>query len=447
MAKGNLFLGHAKGKIGDVVLSRVDGRQITRAYNASPSNPKTRPQAIQRAVFATTVAAASGLREIISNSFDGRKDGQDAVNQFIKVNIPRLREAYNNFEGAATNFLLAKGESRIMPQEWQISKGNQGSMYFGTSPWDNGLPLPTSVVNEETGYNLASFRNLWPLIGAGSQLTFVFLLIQDNGNWFEIVPRYYRLVFNQLVTQIGDALILTSTGEFTDIGREVVDFDKSIFYSQIFPLPMTFGENDSFPRIEIDELGVVGFGIIGTNVDETSADGYVHTTSVMSVNMEPLEGWDGDVIPSYMSAAKRVQSSDYYTQQAQLGDNDTSNVTLEQAVSGIVSATGMASKQVSLGTGNTYGPVAEGEQVRFEFTVPQGFRIPANTTTISNGDAAVTNQWAIVRSTDGTYLSLSGPMPTTTSFIANISFDVYNTTDSSRLGRAAVRCTISKANS
>lgn len=48
MAKGNLFLGQARGKLGSMVFSVRKGVQIERVRNTSPANPKTPSQVAQR---------------------------------------------------------------------------------------------------------------------------------------------------------------------------------------------------------------------------------------------------------------------------------------------------------------------------------------------------------------------------------------------------------------
>lgn len=92
MAKDNLFLGFARGKIGDVVFSRVGGKQVSRARNRSPKNPQTVAQMIQRVAISTVGKMYSLTQELTDHSFEGF-DGS-ALNQqrFMQANVAALRD-------------------------------------------------------------------------------------------------------------------------------------------------------------------------------------------------------------------------------------------------------------------------------------------------------------------------------------------------------------------
>lgn len=57
MAKGSLFWGKGSGKLGETVLYRANGQQITRTYVANPNNPQSDPQMVRRASFAISANA------------------------------------------------------------------------------------------------------------------------------------------------------------------------------------------------------------------------------------------------------------------------------------------------------------------------------------------------------------------------------------------------------
>lgn len=50
-----MFVGSAKGRVGNLVLYTRKGSQITRAYQSTVKNPKTSGQMLQRAKFANAV--------------------------------------------------------------------------------------------------------------------------------------------------------------------------------------------------------------------------------------------------------------------------------------------------------------------------------------------------------------------------------------------------------
>lgn len=94
MAKGNMLLGYARGKVGDLVFSRQGGQQVTRARAAKVSNPRTTAQMIQRMIFGSVSFAYSMLRPICDHSFEGVQYGQRSMSKFFALNLKALRAYY-----------------------------------------------------------------------------------------------------------------------------------------------------------------------------------------------------------------------------------------------------------------------------------------------------------------------------------------------------------------
>lgn len=83
MARGNLFNGAARGRVGDTVFYRRDGKQISRMRPASVKNPQTDLQMLTRLAFSSASKTAQHLRGIIDHSFQGISYGQKSVNHFV----------------------------------------------------------------------------------------------------------------------------------------------------------------------------------------------------------------------------------------------------------------------------------------------------------------------------------------------------------------------------
>lgn len=121
MAKGNLFMGQARGKVGSVVFTRLDGAQITRSLNNAPKNPRTDAQMVQRAIAGTIMQAYSAMQKICNHSFEGIAYGMKSQQHFMKINMDRLSELYKNDPNSisvnqkgvkglvANNFIIAQG--------------------------------------------------------------------------------------------------------------------------------------------------------------------------------------------------------------------------------------------------------------------------------------------------------------------------------------------------
>lgn len=130
MAKGNPFLGMARGKVGDVVFYRQQGKQITRARNSAPSNPRTDGQLVQRAVTATVMQAYKAGRAIFDHSFEGRRVGAENQQRFLSVNMAKLREqvladiAAGSPAGLATARVVQPKAVWPTPNAYRVSEGS-----------------------------------------------------------------------------------------------------------------------------------------------------------------------------------------------------------------------------------------------------------------------------------------------------------------------------------
>lgn len=137
MSSGNLFQGMARGSVGDVTFSRLNGKQIARVRNRNPRNPKTNPQLYGRAIMATVMRAYSAGREIFDHSFEGVAVGAASQNRFLSLNNRVLREylAADINNSALVNksintFVGPKVQSPV-PGRYVISEGSLDAGLFG----------------------------------------------------------------------------------------------------------------------------------------------------------------------------------------------------------------------------------------------------------------------------------------------------------------------------
>lgn len=137
MSTGNLFQGMARGSVGDVTFSRLNGKQIARVRNRNPRNPRTNPQLYGRAIMATVMRAYSAGREIFDHSFEGVSVGAASQNRFLSLNNRVLREYLaadiNNNQTAnksINTFVGPKVQSPV-PSRYVISEGSLDAGLFG----------------------------------------------------------------------------------------------------------------------------------------------------------------------------------------------------------------------------------------------------------------------------------------------------------------------------
>lgn len=144
MAKGNLFLGTGRGKVGDVVFYRKNGEQISRVRNRSIKNPDTEAQQIQRAVLASVSKAYQAGSAIFDHSFEGCATGAECQNRFQKLNIDWLRSAINSDlslnhgDGESVAAVVPRSASYAVPNAWIVSQGTLFQDFFNVDPLEAG---------------------------------------------------------------------------------------------------------------------------------------------------------------------------------------------------------------------------------------------------------------------------------------------------------------------
>lgn len=166
MSKGNMLLGHARGKVGSLVFSRANGQQITRARAEVVKNPQTDAQVIQRILLNTVSQAYSRMSAICDHSFEGIKVGQDSMSYFMKTNLNALRAEIAEQGSIDTDAVFATpiGQSFMASNAYMISKGSLDAVN------------PTSVANNGMTFNIGtgSYQAVINAYGLqrGDQLTF-----------------------------------------------------------------------------------------------------------------------------------------------------------------------------------------------------------------------------------------------------------------------------------
>lgn len=148
MAKGNLFLGQARGSVGDVTFYRMDGVQVSRARNRKPSNPNSYGQLVQRAVSATVARAYAVGKAIFDHSFQGKRVPSGCANRFRKVNMELLRSAIvadfanpSAVGSGCTGCVVARGSQYAVPWRYRISEGELIQNLFSFEVGNDGEPL------------------------------------------------------------------------------------------------------------------------------------------------------------------------------------------------------------------------------------------------------------------------------------------------------------------
>lgn len=190
MAKGNLFLGTAAGKLGDVVFYRTDGQQASRVRVRNPKNPRSVMQLLQRSILKTSSSAFSFMQNICNHAFEGRSGVTENQSRFVQLNIAQIRslpdvrdlildgEEADFFSSAATNF-ASKDSYGCEFNPYIVSEGSLQSLPVRFDVTVGGFRLFDDALGEEYTY-----QQVCDDLGLvrGDQLTFLFLYVDDTEN-------------------------------------------------------------------------------------------------------------------------------------------------------------------------------------------------------------------------------------------------------------------------
>lgn len=130
MAIGNPFNGQLKGRIGDTVFSRSQGRQLSRAHVPAPNNPKSTSQMGQRVKFATCAAFYShAIKNGFKFAYEDKREGESDYNAFMRHNLscvtPQTKYAIDNDHPCPGVWRMSYGTLPMANIEWddQIAQG------------------------------------------------------------------------------------------------------------------------------------------------------------------------------------------------------------------------------------------------------------------------------------------------------------------------------------
>lgn len=188
MAKDNLFLGFARGKVGSIVFYRAKGEQITRALNSAPSNPQTALQLLQRVCFKSSSVAYSLLQDITDHSFEGVDAGTPSQSRFAQRNIALMRaQLVDEINSGDEEEILTSQQANfdtkadVFPpfRPFVVSEGHAPAAPFGWSvvgTTESYLSLPIPGLEDPTYDDIVAALG----VQRGDQLTFLWLTIDDT---------------------------------------------------------------------------------------------------------------------------------------------------------------------------------------------------------------------------------------------------------------------------
>lgn len=427
MAKVGFWLRGARGKLAGSVLMKGENGTVARE-NVSPANPKTRSQALQRAVFATVSKMAAVLNPVIDNSFDGAANGKMSRRAFVKKNTELLRTRYINGKAVA---LVPKNSSLIAPNALQISDGSLGEL----RPVLNTAGTAIQFFESATNVTLAKLNEAYA-VEPGDQITIVGVYGPADARE-EFRVKYARFVIGDWCTDSTEIIIKDGDNYYLNVAA--LDDSKTEgfkFFEEGKGYNIS-GDGDHTQVINVhtrdnDIQFGDGFaddfaqcaGLIISRFDTDKGE-WIHTKSIMNtVNLGTV--WfnnETEVIPTYMNSGSRLVESEYYTEQAAGGTTSTVYNSASEAIQGVIKARGYNDKALKFDSSNTYGPIPEGNWVTITLIPKEGVEIKSGTFTVLNGEAAIDGLTVSRFGTGG--WSIMFPLPTGSASTRqiNVTFD------------------------
>ena len=236
MAKGNLFQGMGRGKVGDIVFSRLNGEQISRVRNRHPKNPRSNSQLYQRAIMATVMQAYSAGKAIFDHSFEGYAVGAQNQRRFLSLNAKMLRQLVATdintpLKGDAQKArVVAPGVSVPVADPFIISRGSYQQNLFAFDDGDGSFVLPDPEKTE----TVAQYAQRVGLV-AGDIYTFVAFANKKNIVYQSNL--YDDVLASQNYCSFGWVRLIVKE-KLSDINTAVAN------YSQLFDVQTSGGDFD-----------------------------------------------------------------------------------------------------------------------------------------------------------------------------------------------------------
>ena len=235
MAKGNMFLSQARGKVGSVVFSVIKGQQVERVYNPSPANPRTNGQQAQRSLLANmTKFYKRGTKNFYKFAYEDRTIRESDFNAFARKNTMRgvymPKELYDHAGTPALGKYIVSDGSIATNIADYFSGENYGVLVPGSAAITTVGQFCTALMTQSPGIAVG---DIFTMVLADSEFGAEMMSAGDEPTWtiyqFYIDPSDLRPLANVGLANIN--LAAGTTGRF--VGVNIAGVDRASFGATI----------------------------------------------------------------------------------------------------------------------------------------------------------------------------------------------------------------------
>lgn len=178
MAKGNMFIGNGRGKVGNLVVSTRAGEQITRAYQPNVANPKSYAQMLQRTRFANAVKFyKKAVQNFFKFAFEDKRKTESDYNAFMRHNVMNSAlltkvNVDNAYFPALGRWVMSSGS---LPNPFNLEAAESAGFSFDNDGFDGNATIgqiSSSLIGQ--GFNV------------GDIITFVLITSPVNSLDFDL---------------------------------------------------------------------------------------------------------------------------------------------------------------------------------------------------------------------------------------------------------------------
>lgn len=274
MGKGNPLMSQMRGKVGDLVFTRLAGEQITRSRNRHPKNPQTIKQMAQRAALATCVEFFTrGQRNLFKFAFESKKPGESDYNAFVRANIANVPVmSHKDLRANAPvfgSFIMSQGSLPSVDLNYDDDYKDGGLVVGALTKDADSLTIGdvSSAIINKYGLQDGDIITIVKLVSTGSVVFPDYSGIEVEGSFFSSIADQ-RWVLGQFTLNSKDTALIRPLGLF--------DFSAFEPGDDVLLLRSTYFGMDAFDTTSPSAVAVV--------VSRNTADGVKVSTSVLKLS-------------------------------------------------------------------------------------------------------------------------------------------------------------------